>query len=64
MKNIFYYLTLVFGILTLSSCDPNQDADGDFLLGVDYNPGTENNGGTNTTIKNIKKEIEELKNER
>ena len=55
MKNIFYYLTLVFGILTLSSCDPNQDADGDFLLGVDYNPGTENNGGTNATIKNIKK---------
>lgn len=55
MKNISYYLSLIFGILMLSSCDPNQDGNGDFLIGVDYDPTTGNNGGTNTTIKNIKK---------
>ncbi|MCD9854202.1 hypothetical protein LUD75_05775 [Epilithonimonas sp. JDS] len=51
MKNISYYLSLIFGILMLSSCDPNQDANGDFLIGVDY----DSNSGTNATVKNIKK---------
>ncbi|RZJ78911.1 MAG: hypothetical protein EOO20_27375 [Chryseobacterium sp.] len=55
MKNIFYYLSLFFGIIMLSSCDPNQDANGDFLVGVDYDQDSGNNGGTNATIKNIKK---------
>jgi len=52
MKNISYYLSLIFGILMLSSCDPNQDANGDFLIGVDYDPTT---GGTATPTKLLKK---------
>ena len=54
MKNLFYYLSLIFGMLMLSSCDPNQDANGDLLTGIDYNPGTGNGGGQNTVTKNIK----------
>lgn len=47
MKNIFYYLTLVFGMFMLSSCDPSQDqTNGDFLNGVTYENNT-NNGGNN-----------------
>lgn len=46
MKNLFYYLTLVFGIFMLSSCDPSQDGNGDLLIGVDYDPNT-NTGGNN-----------------
>ncbi|WDF47319.1 hypothetical protein PQ459_02270 [Chryseobacterium sp. KACC 21268] len=54
MKNIIYYLSIIFGIFTLASCSPSQDESGDFLNGVEYdfNP---NNGSTNPTIKNIKK---------
>lgn len=55
MKNIFYYLTIIFGIFTLSSCDPSQDANGDFLNGVTYENNTNNNGGTNAVIKDIQK---------
>lgn len=40
MKNLLYYFSLIFGILMLSSCVPNQDANGDFLQGVDYDPTT------------------------
>ncbi len=55
MKNIFYYLTVIFGIFTLSSCDPSQDANGDFLNGVDYdNTGT---GGTGTTPSKLLKKV-------
>lgn len=53
MKNIFYYLTLVLGIFMLSSCEPNRDGNGDFLIGIDYNPGTD--GGTVTPNKLLKK---------
>ena len=55
MKNIFYYLTLIFGILMLSSCDPTQDQEtGDFLNGVVYEDGT-GDGDTNSVLKNIEK---------
>lgn len=54
MKNLFYYLSLIFGFLMLSSCDPLQDANGDFLTGIDYNPGTGSGGGQNAVTKNIK----------
>ena len=38
----------------LSSCDPSQDGNGDFLNGVTYENNT-NTGGTNAVIKNIQK---------
>ena len=47
MKKIFFY---IFGLFIITSCSPNQDINGDFLLGVSYS----SNGGTNATIKNIK----------
>lgn len=56
MKNLFYYLSLIFGILMLSSCDPNQDGNGDFLIGVDYDPNTNpggNNGGTTKFLSKV-----------
>jgi hypothetical protein len=46
MKNFLCYITVVFGIFTLSSCDPSQDANGDFLNGVDYTSST----GTTTKL--------------
>ncbi|KFC23552.1 hypothetical protein [Epilithonimonas lactis] len=55
MKNLFYYLSLIFGLLMLSSCDPNQDANGDLLVGMDYNPNTNPGGGTVTPTKLLKK---------
>ena len=55
MKNLFYYLSLIFGALMLSACVPNQDANGDFLNGVDYENNPNTDGGTNAVIKNIKK---------
>lgn len=48
MKNLFYYLSLILGAFMLSSCVPSQDANGDFLVGVDYDP-TTNTGGTDPT---------------
>jgi len=42
MKNILYY---IFGFFILSSCSPNQDVNGDFLRGVEYDTST-NTGGT------------------
>ncbi|MPS72554.1 MAG: hypothetical protein E2590_05305 [Chryseobacterium sp.] len=62
MKNILYYITIAFGIFTLSSCDPSQDANGDFLNGVDYetNP---NNGGSGTTTRLLKQMKSHLKDE-
>ena len=54
MKNIFYYLALVFGFLMLSACVPSQDDNGDLLKGVEYGNDT-NDGGTNAVIKNINK---------
>ena len=57
MKNIFYYLALIFGLFMLSSCDPNQDANGDFLIGADYDPNNTPDPGTpgNTAGKLLKK---------
>ncbi|MDP9957245.1 hypothetical protein J2X97_002911 [Epilithonimonas hungarica] len=55
MKNILYYITIAFGIFTLSSCDPSQDANGDFLNGVDYTDGSSSGGSNNSTVKNIRK---------
>lgn len=49
MKNILYY---IFGILIVSSCSPTEDANGDFLRGLDYETEV---GGNNSTVKNIKK---------
>ncbi|WP_333850889.1 hypothetical protein [Epilithonimonas sp.] len=49
MKNIVYY---IFGFFILSSCSPNQDENGDFLHGVEYDTEV---GVSNSTIKNIKK---------
>ena len=49
MKNILYY---IFGLVIISSCSPNQDENGDFLRGLDYETEL---GGNNSTIKNIKK---------
>jgi len=55
MKNILFYITIVFGIFTLSSCEPSQDTDGDFLNGVTYdNTGT---GGTGTTPAKLLKKV-------
>lgn len=49
MKSILYY---IFGLFIISSCSPNQDENGDFLRGLDYETEV---GGNNSTIKNIKK---------
>jgi len=49
MKNILYY---IFGFFILSSCSPNQDVNGDFLRGVEYDTSTNTgggNGGSTTT---------------
>lgn len=44
-------------MLMLSSCVPNQDENGDFLHGVEFDPTTTTpgTGGSNGTVKNIKK---------
>lgn len=42
-------------MLMLSSCVPNQDDNGDFLHGVEFDPTTDTGTGGNSTIKNIKK---------
>ena len=47
MKKICF---LIFVLSISTSCSPNQDINGDYLLGVSYS----SNGGTNATIKNIK----------
>ena len=47
MKKICF---LIFVLFIIASCSPNQDINGDYLLGVSYS----SNGGTNATIKNIK----------
>lgn len=49
MKNILYY---IFGLFIISSCSPNQDENGDFLRGIEYDTSV---GTINSTIKNIKK---------
>ena len=56
MKNIFYYLTLVFGMFMLSSCDPSQDGNGDFLNGVTYENNT-STGGTGTPSGRLLKQL-------
>lgn len=59
MKNIFYYLTLILGILMLSSCVPNQDENGDFLNGVEFDPTTTTPGteGPGTTPSKLLKKV-------
>lgn len=58
MKNLLYYFSLIFGILTLSACDPNQDANGDYLVGADYNPTTGGGtGGNGTTPSKLLKKV-------
>lgn len=47
MKKICF---LIFVLLIIASCSPNQDINGDYLRGVSYS----SNGGTNATIKNVK----------
>ena len=47
MKKICF---LIFVLSISTSCSPNQDINGDYLLGVSYS----SNGGTNATIKNVK----------
>ena len=46
MKKICF---LIFVLSISTSCSPNQDINGDYLLGVSYS----SNGGTNATIKNV-----------
>lgn len=50
MKNILYY---IFGLLIISSCSPNQDENGDFLRGVEYDTQIGGDGGS-TTSKQLK----------
>lgn len=54
MKNILYY---IFGFFILASCSPNQDENGDFLHGVEYDTSTDTGGDTggSTTTKLLKK---------
>ena len=47
MKKICF---LIFVLFIIASCSPNQDINGDYLRGVSYS----SNGGTNSTIKNVK----------
>ena len=47
MKKICF---LIFVLSISTSCSPNQDINGDYLRGVSYS----SNGGTNSTIKNVK----------
>lgn len=49
MKHTLYY---IFGLFIIASCSPNQDINGDFLRGVEYDTSI---GTINSTIKNIKK---------
>lgn len=49
MKNILYY---IFGLFIISSCSPNQDENGDFLRGIEYDTQI---GGGSTTSKQLKK---------
>ncbi len=51
MKHPFFYFIISLGFLIFSSCSPNEDENGDYLIGVDYNYGSSSN---NSTIKNIK----------
>lgn len=46
MKKICF---LIFVLFITASCSPNQDINGDYLMGVSYS----SNGGTNATIKNV-----------
>ena len=47
MKKICF---LIFVLFIIASCSPNQDINGDYLRGLSYS----SNGGTNSTIKNVK----------
>ena len=55
MKNTLYYWSLIFGVFMLSACVPNQDANGDFLVGVDYGSNPNTDGGNNAVVKNVQK---------
>ncbi|WP_379967782.1 hypothetical protein [Epilithonimonas sp. UC225_85] len=63
MKNIIYYFSILFGVFTLASCDPSQDNNGDFLIGVDYNPNTNTGGTGGSTSRQLKQMISHLKDE-
>ncbi len=55
MKSIFYYLTIILGIFALASCSPNQDENGEFLHGIDYDPTTTDPGSGSETTKLLEK---------
>ena len=57
MKNLLYYFSLMFGICFLLSCVPNQDGNGDFLIGVDYDPNTGNGGDPGTAPSKLLKTV-------
>lgn len=64
MKNLFYYLSFIFGFMLLSSCVPNQDGNGDYLIGVDYNPNTGTGGDPGTpSSRQLKKMTSHLQDD-
>ena len=52
MKKLFGFLSFVFSLVILFSCEPGRDENGDLLFGVN-NPG-ENGGGTTGIVKHLK----------
>lgn len=52
MNKVLSILTFFFSIVILFSCEPNRDANGDYLIGVNQPNG--NTGGTGGTVKQLK----------
>ena len=57
MTKLFHYLSFVFLLGLMVSCEPSTDENGDLLHGVKETPIT-TNPGTSTTNKNLKKIVE------
>lgn len=53
MKKIISFLSFVFSLVILFSCEPGRDENGDLLFGVNQNP--ETGGGTTGVSKLLKK---------
>ncbi|MCG2793490.1 MAG: hypothetical protein L6262_08100 [Weeksellaceae bacterium] len=59
MKKLLHIFYIILGIFVLASCDPDQDFNGDYLIGVHYTP---TSTGTAVT-KQLKQMTSHLKND-
>lgn len=62
MKNVLNIFAFIFSAFLLFSCEPSRDLNGDFLIGVNQNPGG-NGGGGNIDNRLLKKILSHSLNE-